>query len=74
VIHTLPRKEEPARPFRTDEPVKLELETRMEALPDAASSIRTSGLTMEHAIGALEKELARESRPKGRDAPRPLVE
>ena len=24
-----------------------------------------SGLTMEHAIGALEKELARESRPKG---------
>jgi hypothetical protein len=29
---------------------------------------------MEHAIGALEKELARESRPKGRDAPRPLVE
>ena len=26
-----------------------------------------SGLTMEHAIGALEKELARESRPKGRE-------
>jgi hypothetical protein len=31
-----------------------------------------SGLTMEHAIGALERELARESRPKGRDAPSPL--
>jgi len=26
-----------------------------------------SGLTMEHAIGALEKELARENRPKGRE-------
>ena len=33
-----------------------------------------SGLTMEHAIGALERELARESRPKGRDAPSPLGE
>ena len=32
-----------------------------------------SGLTMEHAI-ALERELARESRPKGRDAPSPLGE
>ena len=32
------------------------------------------GLTMEHAIGALERELARESRPKGRDAPSPLGE
>ena len=31
-----------------------------------------SGLTMEHAIGALERELARESRPKGRDTPSPL--
>jgi hypothetical protein len=28
--------------------------------------------TMEHAIGALERELARESLPKGRDAPSPL--
>jgi hypothetical protein len=27
-----------------------------------------SGLTMEHAIGALERELARESRPKGKGA------
>jgi hypothetical protein len=26
-----------------------------------------SGLTMEYAIGALEKELARENRPKGRE-------
>jgi hypothetical protein len=33
-----------------------------------------SGLTMEHAIGALERELARESLPKGRDTPSPLGE
>jgi hypothetical protein len=33
-----------------------------------------SGLTMEHAIGALERELARESPPKGRDTPSPLGE
>jgi hypothetical protein len=33
-----------------------------------------SGLTMEHMIGALERELARESRPKGRDTPSPLGE
>jgi hypothetical protein len=33
-----------------------------------------SGLTMEHAIGALERELARESRPTGRDAPSPFGE
>jgi hypothetical protein len=33
-----------------------------------------SGLTMEHAIGALQRELARESLPKGRDAPSPLGE
>ena len=32
-----------------------------------------SGLTMEHAIGALERELARQNRPKGRDAPSPLA-
>ena len=40
----------------------------------AISDATSGGLTMEHAIGALERELARESRPEGRDAPSPLVE
>ena len=40
----------------------------------AISDATSGGLTMEHAIGALERELARESRPEGSDTPSPFGE
>ena len=61
------------RLFRTGRNMQLNIKAnpdvvrRFIAISDAYEW--PSGLTMEHAIGALERELARESRPKGRDAP-----
>ena len=59
------------RLFRTGRNIQLNIKAsadtvrRFIAISDAYEW--PSGLTMEHAIGALEKELARESRPKGRE-------
>jgi hypothetical protein len=59
------------RLFRTGRNVQFNIKASAEtlrrfvAISDAYEW--PSGLTMEHAIGALEKELARESRPKGRE-------
>jgi hypothetical protein len=66
------------RLFRTGRNMQLNIKAsadtvrRFIAISDAYEW--PSGLTMEHAIGALERELARESRPKGRDTPSPLGE
>ena len=62
------------RLFRTGRNVQFNIKASAEtvrrfvAISDAYEW--PSGLTMEYAIDALEKELARESRPKGRDQTR----
>jgi hypothetical protein len=62
------------RLFRTGRNMQLNIKAspdtvrRFIAISDAYEW--PSGLTMEHAIGALERELARESLPKGRDTPK----
>jgi hypothetical protein len=64
------------RLFRTGRNMQLNIKAspdtvrRFIAISDAYEW--PSGLTMEHAIGALERELARESLPKGRDTPSTL--
>jgi hypothetical protein len=66
------------RQFRTGRDKQLNIKAsadtirRFVAISDAYEW--PSGLTMEHAIGALERELARESLPKGRDTPSPIGE
>jgi hypothetical protein len=73
-----PPKPPQRRLFRTGRNMQLNIKAsadtvrRFIAISDAYEW--PSGLTMEHAIGALERELARESRPKGRDTPSPLGE
>ncbi len=64
----------PQRPlFRTGRNIQLNIKASAEtvrrfiAISDAYEW--PSGLTREYAIGALERELTRESRPKGRDNP-----